>query len=78
MCLFRFSHTIFYAFASPSGKMILLTKKNTTIETPPFNTVVPILYSQSGTNIPATATQIQLMEFTIQVTMQNAISYQTA
>jgi len=67
-----------FAFASPSGKMILLTKKNTTIETPPFNTVVPILYSQSGTNIPATATQIQLMEFTIQVTMQNAIRYQNA
>ena len=25
------------------GKMILLTKKNTTIETPPLRTVVPIL-----------------------------------
>jgi len=30
-------------FASPSGKMILLTKKNITIEIPPFNTVVPML-----------------------------------
>ena len=33
---------LFY-FASPSGKIILFTKKNTTIDTPPFNTVVPIL-----------------------------------
>ena len=32
-----------FAFASPSGKIILLTKKNTTMEMPPFNTVVPIL-----------------------------------
>ena len=33
---------LFY-FASPSGKMILFTKKNTTIDTPPFSTVVPML-----------------------------------
>ena len=26
-------------FPSPSGKIILFTKKNTTIDTPPFNTV---------------------------------------
>ena len=38
--LFFFS--LFY-FASPSGKIILFTKKNTTIDTPPFSTVVPIL-----------------------------------
>ena len=36
--------------------MILLTKKNTTIDTPPFNTVVPMLYSQSGTEHSATTT----------------------
>lgn len=65
-------------FPSPSGKIILFTKKNTTIDTPPFNTVVPILYNHPGTNIPATATQIQLIEFTIQVTIQNAIRYQNA
>ena len=60
-------------FPSPSGKIILFTKKNTTIDTPPFNTVVPILYNHPGTNIPATATQIQLIEFTIQVKIQIAI-----
>ena len=38
----------YYALAVPSGKIILFTKKNTTIDTPPFNTVVPILYSQSA------------------------------
>ena len=38
--LFFFS--LFY-FASHSGKIILFTKKNTTIDTPPFSTVVPIL-----------------------------------
>ena len=33
-----------YAFlASPSGKMILLTKKKMTIEIPPLRTVVPML-----------------------------------
>ena len=33
-----------YAFlASPSGKMILFTKKKITIEMPPFRTVVPML-----------------------------------
>lgn len=33
-----------YAFlASPAGKMILLTKKKITIETPPLSTVVPML-----------------------------------
>ena len=30
-------------FASPSGKMILFTKKKITMETPPFSTVVPML-----------------------------------
>lgn len=30
-------------FASPSGKMILFTKKNTTMEMPPLRTVVPML-----------------------------------
>mgnify|MGYP006969950330 CR=1 FL=1 len=68
--LFFFS--LFY-FASPSGKIILFTKKNTTIDTPPLSTVV-----HPGTNIPATATQIQLIEFTIHVTIQNAIRYQNA
>lgn len=31
------------AFASPSGKMILFTKKKITIEMPPLRTVVPML-----------------------------------
>ena len=30
-------------WASPSGKIFLLTKKKTTIEMPPFKTVVPML-----------------------------------
>ena len=36
-------------FASPSGKIILFTKKNTTMETPPLSTVVPMLYSHGAT-----------------------------
>ena len=55
--------------------MILFTIKNTTMETAPFRSVVPILYTALGTNFPATATQIQLIEFTMQVTIQNAMKY---
>ena len=36
-------HYLSYFFASPSGKMILFTKKKITMETPPFRTVVPML-----------------------------------
>ena len=32
-----------YFAASPSGKMILFTKKKITIEIPPLSTVVPML-----------------------------------
>ena len=32
-----------YFAASPSGKMILFTKKKITMEMPPFRTVVPML-----------------------------------
>ena len=32
-----------YFAASPSGKMILFTKKKMTIEMPPLSTVVPML-----------------------------------
>ena len=32
-----------YFAASPSGKMILFTKKKVTIEMPPLSTVVPML-----------------------------------
>lgn len=32
-----------YFAASPSGKMILFTKKKITMEMPPFSTVVPML-----------------------------------
>ena len=39
-------------FASPSGKMILLTKKKTTMETPPLRTVVPHLFSRRGDDPP--------------------------
>ena len=45
------------------------------METAPFISVVPILYTALGTNFPATATQIQLIEFTMQVTIQNAMKY---
>ena len=78
---FKYLYSLFlyrYAPVFPPGKIILFTKKNTTIDTPPFNTVVPILYNQSGTNIPATATQMYLMEFTIQVIIQSAIRYLNA
>ena len=50
----------YFFWGSPSGKMILLTKKKTTMLTPPFRTVVPMLYSYPGTKCPATATQMQL------------------
>lgn len=33
----------FFGSASAEGKMILLTKKNTTMEMPPLSTVVPML-----------------------------------
>ena len=33
----------FFASVSAEGKMILLTKKKTTMEMPPFSTVVPML-----------------------------------
>ncbi len=62
--------TITFYFASAgcaSAKMILFTTKNTTMETPPFKTVVPMLYTKSGTSWLATATHTQLMEFTIMV-----------
>ncbi len=43
-CLCRRSLQNQFAFlASPSGKIILLTKKKITIEMPPFSTVVPML-----------------------------------
>ena len=32
-----------FFFASPSGKMILFTKKKMTMEMPPLSTVVPML-----------------------------------
>ena len=32
-----------FGLASPSGKMILFTKKKITMEMPPFRTVVPML-----------------------------------
>ena len=32
-----------------SGKMILFTKKKMSMETPPFNTVVPMLYTAEET-----------------------------
>ena len=34
---------------SPSGKMILFTKKKMTMEMPPLSTVVPMLWMKSGT-----------------------------
>ena len=34
-----------YFAASPSGKMILFTKKKMTIEMPPLSTVVPVSYT---------------------------------
>lgn len=58
-----------------SLKTILLTMKNTTMDTPPLRTVVPILYSQGATKCPATAAQMQLMELTTQVTTQKASRY---
>ena len=56
--IFRYTQTVVPALskpqalclASPSGKMILFTKKNTTIETPPLRTVVPMLYSHGATH----------------------------
>lgn len=60
---------------SPSGKMILNTKKNTTMEMVPMRTVEPMLYSQDGTNSFATATQMQLMEFTTGVMIAQAMKY---
>ena len=36
---------------------------------------MPILYSQSGTTSPATATQIQLMELTMQLMTMKATKY---
>ena len=68
----------YFFWGSPSGKMILLTKKKTTMLTPPFRTVVPMLYSHPGTKCPATATQMQLMELTTQVTTQKASTYHMA
>ena len=47
-------------FASPSGKMILLTKKKMIMEMPPLSIVVPMLYTKSGTNNPATATHTHM------------------
>ena len=66
----------FALLASPSGKMILFTKKKMTMEMPPLSPVVPMLYMNSGTSRPATATQMQLMELTMQVITQNANRYQ--
>ena len=43
------------------GKMRLLTKKNTTAEIVPLKKSVPSVYTQSGTNFAATATQMQLI-----------------
>ena len=57
------------------GKMRLLTKKNTTAEIVPLKKSVPSVYTQSGTNFAATATQMQLIEFTKQVITMNASAY---
>ena len=56
------------AFSSlVSGKIILLTKEKIIIDTPPLNTIVPRLYTHSGTNLPVPVAQMQLMELTMQV-----------
>ena len=57
------------------GKTRLLTKKNTTAEIVPLKKSVPSVYTQSGTNFAATATQTQLIEFTRQVITMNASAY---
>ena len=44
------SYSLAAESASPSGKMILLTMKNTTMDTPPLRTVVPMLYSHGATH----------------------------
>lgn len=42
-------HHLVSSFFSPSGKMILKTKKKMTIETPPVMKVTRMLYTASGT-----------------------------
>ena len=64
-----------FFLASPSGKIILFTKKKITIEIPPLSTTVPMLYTKSGTKCPATATHTQLIELTIHVITINASRY---